>query len=106
MARFNLKQIKLHVPEYGTDATILVNEAHSSGTPHLEVTYAKEPPNAHMHFEAAIPDDWTDRDLLELLALPHRKGTGRDWPAWEIPANDDATPWLYRFWKGEKPRKE
>jgi hypothetical protein len=101
--RFNLKRIDLHVPQYSTDASIIVNESHSSGRPHLETTYAKEPPNGHQHVAAAIPDDWTDSDILELISLPARKGTGRDWPSWEIPASDHASPWLFRFWKGEKP---
>ncbi|MCA1474782.1 hypothetical protein [Bradyrhizobium sp. NBAIM08] len=105
MARFNLKEIKLFVPEYATEATIRVNEGHSSGKPHLETTYAKAPTGGQKNVAAAIPDDWTDSDLLELLSQPHRNGTGRDWPAWEIPASDHASPWLFRFWKGEKPPK-
>ena len=54
---------------------------------------------------AAIPDDWTDQDLLDLIFQPPRKGTGRDWPPWEIPAADHAAFTLFRFWKGEEPSK-
>src|SRR5262249_36498880 len=37
---------------------------HSSGTDHLEVDYRSPD---HSHFTIAIPDDWTDQDLLEIL---------------------------------------
>jgi len=64
-----LKRIEVHCPEYETTATIRINDAHSSGTDHLEVDYRS--PN-HGHFTIAIPDDWTDQDLLELIFLPPR----------------------------------
>ncbi|MET4345499.1 hypothetical protein [Bradyrhizobium sp. RT9a] len=106
MARFNLKQIKLHVPEYGTDATIVVNEAHSSGMPHLETVYDKEPPHGHKSVAVAIPDDWTDQDLAELIFIKMQAHPTRNWPAWEIPAMDHGAFRLYRFWKGEQPPKD
>jgi hypothetical protein len=34
-----LKRIEVHCPEYETTATIRINDAHSSGTDHLEVDY-------------------------------------------------------------------
>src|SRR6202035_2052335 len=77
-----LKRIEVHCPEYETTATIRINDAHSSGTDHLEVDYRSPD---HGHFTIAIPDDWTDRDLLELIFLPPRDPGKRNWPAWEIP---------------------
>src|SRR6516164_996869 len=64
-----LKRIEVHCPEYETTATIRINDAHSSGTDHLEVDYRSPD---HGHFTIAIPDDWTDQDLLELIFLPPR----------------------------------
>jgi hypothetical protein len=40
------------------------DDAHSSGTDHLEVDYRSPD---HSHFTIAIPDDWTDQDLLDLI---------------------------------------
>jgi hypothetical protein len=102
MAKYNLQRIDLHVPQYGTDATIRVDETRSSGTPHLVTTYKKAPPHGHKEVAAAIPTDWTDRDLADLIFLPLKPRTTRNWPSWEIPAADYASPHLYRFWKGEK----
>jgi hypothetical protein len=72
-----LKRIEVHCPEYKTTATIRINDAHSSGTDHFEVDYRSQD---HGHFTIAIPDDWTDQDLLELIFLPPRdpgNGIGR-----------------------------
>jgi len=79
--------------------TIRVNDAHSSGTDHLEVDYRSPD---HSHFTITIPNDWTDQDLLDLIFLPPRDPGPRNWPAWEIPAYDFVTFRLFRFWKGEK----
>ena len=77
-----LKRIEVYCPEYETTATIRINDAHSSGTDHLEVDYRSPD---HSHFTIAIPDDWTDQDLLELILLPPRDSGKRNWH-WEIPA--------------------
>jgi len=53
-------------------------------------------------FTIAVPDDWTDQDLLELIFLPPRDPGKQNWPAWEIPAYDFVSFRLFRFWKGEK----
>jgi hypothetical protein len=103
MAKYNLKRIDLYVPQYDTDATIIVDENHASGQPHLVTTYKKVPAHGNKKVAVAIPSDWTDQDLAELISLPPIMGTGRDWPAWEIPAADYAAFFLFRFWKGEKP---
>ena len=94
-----LKRIEVHCPEYETTATIRINDAHSSGTDHLEVDYRSP---EHSHFTIAIPDDWTDQDLLELIFLAPRDAGKQNWPAWEIPAYDFVSFRLFRFWKGEK----
>jgi hypothetical protein len=78
-----LKRIEVYCPEYKTTAAIRINDAHSSGTDHLEVDYRSPD---HSHFSITIPDDWTDQDLLELIFLPPRDEGPRNWPAWEIPA--------------------
>ena len=94
-----LKRIEVYCPEYQTTATIRINDAHSSGTDHLEVDYRSPD---HSHFTIEIPDDWTDQDLLELIFLPPRDPGRQNWPAWEIPAYDLVSSRLFRFWKGEK----
>ena len=94
-----LKRIEVYCPEYETTATIRINDAHSSGTDHLEVDYRSPD---HSHFTIAIPDDWTDRDLLELIFLPPRDPGPQNWPAWEIPAYRFVSFKLFRFWKGEE----
>jgi hypothetical protein len=103
MAKYNLKRIDLYVPQYDTDATITVDENHSSGVPHLVVNYKKAGSHGHKQVAAAIPADWTDQDLAELIFLPMKPRTDRNWPAWEVPAADHASFSLFRFWKGEKP---
>jgi hypothetical protein len=83
-----LKRIEVYCPEYETTATIRINDAHSSGTDHLEVDYRSPD---HSHFTIAIPDDWADQDLLDLIFLPPR-----------APAYEFVSFRLFRFWKGEK----
>src|SRR5262249_535319 len=78
-----LKRIEVYCPEYETTATIRINDAHSSGTNHLEADYRSPD---HSHFTIEIPDDWTDQDLLQLIFLPPRDPGKGNWPAWEIPA--------------------
>jgi hypothetical protein len=94
-----LKRIEVCCPEYETTATISINDAHSSGTDYLEVDYRSPD---HSHFRIAIPDDWTDQDLLELIFLPPRDPGPQNWPAWEIPAYRFVSYKLFRFWKGEE----
>jgi hypothetical protein len=101
--KYNLKRIDLYVPQYETDATITVDENHSSGVPHLVVQEGW--PHGHKQVASAIPPDWTDQDLAELIFLPLQPRNDRNWPAWEIPAADYGSFSLFRFWKGEKPPK-
>ena len=103
MAR-NLKRIDLYCPEYNTDATIRIVEDHPNGQPHLTVEYEKGGYKGQKEIAAAIPPDWDDRDLAELIFLPvsQRGGTELEWPAWEVHAADHASATLFRFWKGRE----
>ena len=103
MAKYNLKRIDLYVPQYRTNAIITIDENYSSGQPHLVVRYEKGGYKGQKDVAAAIPPDWTDQDLAELIFLPLKPRADRNWPAWEIPAADHASSQLFRFWKGEKP---
>jgi hypothetical protein len=103
MAKYNLKRIDLYVPQYRTNAIITIDENYSSGQPHLVVRYEKGGYKGQKDVAAAIPPDWTDQDLAELIFLPLKPRADRNWPAWEIPAADHASSHLFRFWKGEKP---
>jgi hypothetical protein len=105
MPKYNMKRIDLYVPQYDTDATITIDENHASGQPHLVVKYKKGGYEEQKDIAAAIPADWTDQDLAELIFLPVIQRPHRNWPAWEIPAADHSSPCLFRFWKGEKPPK-
>jgi hypothetical protein len=91
-----LKRIEVYCPAYQTIALIRINDAHSSGTDHLEVDYRSPD---HSHFTIAIPDDWTDQDLLELIFT-----TPRPWTTELAGLGNSCLP--VRFWKGEeKPEK-
>jgi hypothetical protein len=84
-------------------ATIRIDDKHPSGQPHLVVQYEKGGYEGQKEVAAAIPDDWTDQDLLELIFLKLPDRTERNWPAWEIPAADYTSFSLFKFWKGEQP---
>ncbi len=43
-----LKRIEVYCPEYQTTATIRINDAHSSGTDHLEVSPASRSRNSRL----------------------------------------------------------
>ncbi len=105
MPRFNIKRIDLYVPQYDTNANITVDEKHPSGTPHLVVRYDKSGYKGQKEVASAIPNDWTDKDLAELIFQPTNQRPDRNWPSWEIPAADYATFSLFRWWK-EAPPKE
>ena len=70
MAKYNLKRIDLYVPQYRTNAIITIDENYSSGQPHLVVRYEKGGYKGQKDVAAAIPPDWTDQDLAELIFLP------------------------------------
>jgi hypothetical protein len=101
-----LRRIDLYRFEYETDTTLLINEDHASGQPHLLAHYEKGGLKGQMQFAAAIPAHWSDRDLLELIFLPSEKREGRLWPTWEVPARNFASTTLFKFWKGIKPLRQ
>ena len=51
---------------------------HPSGQPCLTVVYEKGGYEGRKEIAATIPDDWTDQDLAELIALPMRAGRTRN----------------------------
>ena len=102
----NLRRIDLYCPEYKTDATLLIDEDHGSGQPHLSAHYEKGGLKGQMKFTAAIPAHWSDRDLLELIFLPSEKRQGRPWPTWEVPNRYFASATLFKFWRGRKPLRQ
>ena len=74
MARVrNLHRIDLYCPEYMTNATILIDQNHHSGQPHLVAHYEMGGLKGQMQFAAAIPAHWGDEDLIELIFLPFGK---------------------------------
>ncbi len=49
---------------------------HASGHPHLVTDYEKGGYKGQKQVAAAIPDDWTDQDLLDLIFQPPQKAQG------------------------------
>jgi hypothetical protein len=85
-----------YAPQYKTDAKIYVDEAHPSGQRHLIAQYETGRPE----FAAAIPNDWSDRDIMDLL-FPMRSPEA-PFPPWEVPARAFGSVELFRWWAGEK----
>lgn len=102
----NLRRIDLYCPEYNTDATILIDEEHKSGRPHLVVHYEKGGLKGQQVFAAAIPAHWGDKDLVDVIFAQRHMKTSHKWPAWEVPARQYASLSLYRFWKDDPPPEE
>jgi hypothetical protein len=103
MASRNLKRLDLYCAEYKTVAAIKIVEDHPNGQPHLTADYEDGGYNGEKHFAAAIPEDWTDEDLLELIFLSWPRRAGRYWPTWELCTRDYASETLFRYWKNERP---
>jgi hypothetical protein len=53
-------------------------------------------------FETGVPDDWSERDVMDLLLWP-MKDPNAPYPAWEVPARAYGSATLFRWWAGEKP---
>ena len=84
MARVrNLHRIDLYCPEYMTNATILIDQNHHSGQPHLVAHY----------------------EMGGLIFLPLEKRENRDYPTWEVPTREHGSATLFKFWKREKAPK-
>src|SRR6516164_9012663 len=103
MARVrNLHRIDLYCPEYMTNATILIDQNHHSGQPHLVAHYELVDLMGQMQFAAAIPAHWGDDDLIELIFLPLEKRENHNHPTWEVPTRDHGSATLFKFWEGQK----
>jgi hypothetical protein len=95
----NLRLIaSLYCRPYATDTKVYIDETNPSGR-HLVVHYQGGRPE----FAAAIPDEWTEDDLLDLIFWPI-KSEGAPYPAWEVPVRAFGSLTLFAWWKGEKPR--
>jgi hypothetical protein len=106
MARVrNLHRIDLYCPEYQTNATIIIDQNHHSGQPHLVAHYEMGGLKGQVQFAAAIPAHWGDDDLVELIFLPLEKRENRNCPTWEVPIRDHGSATLFKFWKREKAPK-
>jgi hypothetical protein len=101
----NLRRIDLYCSEYKTNATLLIDEDHASGQPHLVVHYEKGGLKGQMMFASAIPTHWSDNDLLGLIFMPLEKRQGRLWPTREVPARYFSSTTLFKFWKGRNPSR-
>src|SRR6516164_9875448 len=107
MARVrNLHRIDLYCPEYMTNATILIDQNHHSGQPHLVAHYEMGGLKGQMQFSAAIPAHWGDDDLIELIFLSLEKRENHNYPTWEVPTRDHGSATLFKFWNREKARSE
>jgi hypothetical protein len=94
----------LDCKQYQSEARIYVEDAHPSGQRRLVVQYETGGHEGNPEFGAAIPNDWGEQDLQDLILWP-RKHPDVPYPAWEVPARVHGSPELFRWWmKGEKPR--
>jgi hypothetical protein len=81
--------------QYQSDAKFYIDEAHASGLRHLVVVYE----NGRPDFLAAIPDEWTEQAVQDLIFWP-MKDPSAPYPAWEMPARAFGSSMLYEWWKG------
>ncbi len=97
---------------YNCAADIFIQDEHPSGQRHLIAQYGDgysgrndlpKAENGRREFAAAVPDDWTEQEVVNLLLWP-MKNPNAPYPTWEVPARVHGSPELFRFWAGEKPR--
>jgi hypothetical protein len=103
MTEPNLKPIGTipKVPQYDTQADFFIR-TEPSGERLLVVRYDKGDHEGLREFRSAIPDDWTEAEVLDFIFWPTKPGA--PYPAWEIPARAFGSHALFRWWKGELPR--
>jgi hypothetical protein len=87
--------------QYGTDAKAYIEDLHPSGQRHLVIIYEQGGYKDEPEFAAAIPDDWTEADIMELLLWP--MAPTAPYPRWELSARVYGTETLFRWWADEKP---
>jgi hypothetical protein len=85
--------------QYQSKATFYIDEAHASGLRHLVVVYEKGGYGGDPDFLAAIPDEWTEQAVQDLILWP-MKDPNAAYPAWEMPARAFGSDTLYAWWKG------
>ena len=93
-----------HCPQYNTEAKFYIDGAHKPGHRHLVVHYEKGGHDSAPEFVAAIPDDWSEQNVIDLILQP-TKDADAQYPAWEVPARVYGSPTLFRWWAGEKPAR-
>jgi hypothetical protein len=89
--------------QYQSEAKFYVDDAHESGQRCLVVRYEKGGHDGRPEFAAAIPDTWSEQDVMDLLLWP-MKDSKAPYPAWEVSARAYGSETLFRWWAGEKPR--
>jgi len=88
--------------QYKTDAEFFIEDEHPSGFRHLIVKYATGGYGGQPEFGAAIPDEWTEQEVSDLLLWP-MKASDAPYPPWEVPSRAYGSPSLFRWWAGEEP---
>lgn len=86
---------------YKCDTIVHVQDEHPSVNRQLVVQYGDGRPE----FVIAIPNGVTDQEIIDEWLLWPMKADDAPYPAWEVPARGYASPMLFRFWAGEKPRQ-
>jgi hypothetical protein len=97
--------------QYQCEAEFYIDEAHSSGRRHLIVRYDEgysgrnDLPivDGSPQFAAAIPDDWSEQDVMDLIQQP-MKSPGAPYPAWEVHSRVHGSATLFRWWAAKKLR--
>jgi hypothetical protein len=95
--------------QYNSEARFYIDEAHQSGQRHLIVQYGEgysgrddlPTVDGRPQFAAAIPDEWSEQDLQDLILWP-MKSPNAPYPAWEVAARAHGSPTLFRWWAGEE----
>lgn len=91
----------LHCREYTTDAKLYIEDT-LPGQRHLVAEYETGGYGGAPEFAAAIPNDWSDEDVIDLILWP-MKSPSAPYPAWEVPARAYGSETLFRWWAGERP---
>jgi hypothetical protein len=61
------------------------------------VRYVKGGYQGQPEFAAAIPDDWSEPEVMDLVLWP-MKSQDAPYPAWEVPARAHGSDELFRWW--------